>query len=74
MPSEEYETIYIDSAAKKVEQGKILMSQDPAKSMHIEGAAISVTDNETLTSVRAALKQGFPQEQDLNHVENQNNI
>ena len=56
----EYERIYNDSKAKNIAEGRILMSQDKGKSLHINGTTIEETPNDTLESVKEALRRPFP--------------
>ena len=55
----DYSRVYRDSDARKVAKGKILMSQDPGTSMHINGQTIEVTPNGTVKSVKDALTRPF---------------
>ncbi len=55
----EYEGIYNDANNKNVAEGRILMSQDPGKSLHINGNTIEETPNDTLKSVKDALRRPF---------------
>ena len=56
----EYERIYNDSEARHIAEGRILMSQDSGKSMHITGNTIKETPNVNLESVKNALRRPFP--------------
>lgn len=55
----EYERVYRDNDSKKLAKGRILMSEDEKKSIHLRGATLVETYNESIKSVKEALLRPF---------------